>query len=60
MRPLTRQYPGNYLAEDYNVPAYYLESSIPWQRWSQTWYFTYRARDAPAAVRRGGVPGGYR
>jgi hypothetical protein len=41
LRSLTRAYPGNYLAEDYNVPAYYLENSIPWQRWSQTWYFTY-------------------
>ena len=41
LRSLTRTYPGNYLAEDYNVPAYYSESSIPWQRWSQTWYFTY-------------------
>ena len=41
IRHLTRQYPGNYLAEDYNVPAYYLENSIPWQRWSKTWYFTY-------------------
>ena len=43
LRALTQEYPGNYLAEDYNVPAYYLESSIPWQRWSQTWYFTYQS-----------------
>ena len=43
LRSLTREYPGNYLAEDYNVPAYYLQSSIPWQRWSQTWYFTYQS-----------------
>ena len=43
LRSLTRAYPGNYLAEDYDVPAYYLESSIPWQRWSQTWYFTYQS-----------------
>ncbi len=41
LRSFTRTYPGNYLAEDYNVPAYYLENSVPWQRWSQTWYFTY-------------------
>jgi hypothetical protein len=41
LRYLTGIYPGNYLAEDYNVPAYYLENSIPWQRWSQTWTFTY-------------------
>jgi hypothetical protein len=38
---LTRAYPGNYLAEDYDVPAYYLEGTIAWPRWSQTWYFTY-------------------
>jgi 4-amino-4-deoxy-L-arabinose transferase-like glycosyltransferase len=41
LRTLTRAYPGNYLAEDYDVPAYYLESSVPWQRWSGTWYFSY-------------------
>jgi hypothetical protein len=38
---LTRSHPGNYLAEDYDVAAYYLESSIPWQRWYNTWYFSY-------------------
>jgi hypothetical protein len=43
IRSVTQSHPGNYLAEDYNVPAYYLESTIPWQRWSQTWYFTYRS-----------------
>jgi hypothetical protein len=41
LHPLTREYPGNYLAENYSIPAYYLESSVPWQRWSQTWNFTY-------------------
>lgn len=41
LRSLTREYPGNFLAEDYNVPAYYLENSISWQHWSQTWTFTY-------------------
>lgn len=39
--PLTRSHPGNYLAEDYYVPAYYLEDSVPWQRWTDTWYFSY-------------------
>lgn len=54
---LTRKYPGNYLAEDYDVPAYYLENSIPWQRWSNTWYFVYtpwgttRQLKGPAAYR---------
>ncbi len=41
LRSLTRQYPGHYLAEDYEVPAYYLEKTIPWQRWSSTGYFSY-------------------
>jgi hypothetical protein len=45
LRSLTRAHPGNYLAEDYAVPAYYLENSIPWQRWSQTWTFTYTPAD---------------
>jgi hypothetical protein len=38
---LTRSHPGNYLAEDYDVAAYYLQESIPWQRWYNTWYFSY-------------------
>jgi Dolichyl-phosphate-mannose-protein mannosyltransferase len=41
LRALTRAHPGNYLAEDYNVPAYYLESTIPLQRWSGTSYFSF-------------------
>jgi Dolichyl-phosphate-mannose-protein mannosyltransferase len=41
LQSFTHQYPGRYLAEDYYVPAYYLETTIPWQRWSGTWYFSY-------------------
>lgn len=41
LQPLIRSHPGNYLAEDYDVPAYYLEGSIPWNRWFDTWYFSY-------------------
>ncbi len=41
LRNLTRSYPGNYLAEDYDIPGYYLESSVSWQQWSDTWYFSY-------------------
>lgn len=48
LRTLTRSHPGNYLAEDYDIPAYYLESSVSWQRWSNTWYFSY----APLGTRR--------
>jgi 4-amino-4-deoxy-L-arabinose transferase-like glycosyltransferase len=46
LRPLTRSYPGRYLAEEYDVPAYYLADGIPWQRWSDTWYFLYSQRGA--------------
>jgi hypothetical protein len=48
LRSLTRSYPGNYLAEDYDIPAYYLERSVSWQRWSDTWYFSY----TPSGARR--------
>jgi len=41
LRSLTRMYPGNFLAEDYDIPAYYLERTVPWRRWSDTWYFSY-------------------
>jgi 4-amino-4-deoxy-L-arabinose transferase-like glycosyltransferase len=39
---ITRAHPGYYLAEDYDVPAYYLENAVPWQRWVNTWYFSFR------------------
>jgi hypothetical protein len=41
LRTLTRSYSGNYLAEDYDIPAYYLENSVSGQRWFNTWYFSY-------------------
>lgn len=50
LRSLTRQYPGNFLAEDYDIPAYYLEGAVPWQRWSDTWYFSYVPPGAHQAV----------
>ena len=37
----TRTHPGHYLAEDYDVEAYYLRSAVPWPRWSSTYYFHY-------------------
>jgi Dolichyl-phosphate-mannose-protein mannosyltransferase len=49
---LVRAYPGRYLAEDYEIPAYYLESSVSWSRWSGTWYFSY-----PAPGDRGSLTG---
>jgi hypothetical protein len=64
LRSLVNKYPGNILAEDYNVPAYYLEGSIPWQRWSQTWYFSYQDPTAGkvrtgAAAFRAAIDAGY-
>ena len=44
LRALTRAYPGNYLAEDYDIPAYYLQSSVSWPRWSSSWYLSYTPR----------------
>ena len=34
-------HPGSYLAEDYDVEAYYLRAEVPWSRWSSTYYFSY-------------------
>jgi hypothetical protein len=56
LRSLTKANSGNYLAEDYDVEAYYLENSIRWQRWSNTWYFSY-AR--PGATRPIAGPAAY-
>lgn len=41
LRSAIRSHPGNYLAEDYDVEAYYLRTAVPWQRWSNTYYFSY-------------------
>jgi 4-amino-4-deoxy-L-arabinose transferase-like glycosyltransferase len=41
LRSAVRAHPGNYLAEDYDVEAYYLRAVVPWQRWSNTYYFRY-------------------
>jgi hypothetical protein len=48
LRSLTQAHPGHYLAEGYNVPAYYLESTTSWDLWSGTWYFSYQP---PGAAR---------
>jgi 4-amino-4-deoxy-L-arabinose transferase-like glycosyltransferase len=42
LRSAIRAHPGNYLAEDYDVEAYYLRADVPWQRWSSTYYFSYQ------------------
>jgi 4-amino-4-deoxy-L-arabinose transferase-like glycosyltransferase len=41
LRSAVRTHPGQYLAEDYDVEAYYLRDQVPWPRWSGTWYFRY-------------------
>jgi hypothetical protein len=41
LRSAIRSHPGNYLAEDYDVEAYYLRAEVPWPRWSSTYYFSY-------------------
>jgi 4-amino-4-deoxy-L-arabinose transferase-like glycosyltransferase len=40
--PAIRSHPGHYLAEDYDVEAYYLRGDVPWPRWSNTYYFRYQ------------------
>jgi hypothetical protein len=42
-------HPGRYLAEDYDVEAYYLRAAVPWQRWSSTYHFSYPGIRAGAA-----------
>ena len=57
LRSAVRAHPGQYLAEDYDVEAYYLRDQVPWPRWSDTWFFRYR-QGAPgcSVVRRRDQP----
>ena len=41
LRSAIHAHPGRYLAEDYDVEAYYLRADVPWPRWSSTYYFSY-------------------
>jgi Dolichyl-phosphate-mannose-protein mannosyltransferase len=41
LRSAVAAHPGHYLAEDYDVEAYYLRAEVPWPRWSSTYYFSY-------------------
>jgi hypothetical protein len=41
LRSAIRSHPGNYLAEDYDVEAYYLRPDVRGQQWSNTYYFSY-------------------
>jgi hypothetical protein len=42
LRSAVHSHPGHYLAEDYDVEAYYLQAEASWQRWSSTYYFSYQ------------------
>jgi hypothetical protein len=48
LRSAIHSHPGNYLAEAYDVEAYYLRTAVPWQRWSNTYYFRYQ--EAPTGA----------
>jgi len=50
IRSALHTHPGNYLAEDYDVEAYYLRKEVPWQRWSSTYYFSYPGEGSGAAA----------
>ncbi len=47
---IVKDHPGIYLAEDYVVPAYYLEGRVRWQDWAGTWYFRYKASYSSACI----------
>ena len=49
LRSEIQSHPGNYLAEDYDVEAYYLRAEVPWPRWSSTYYLSYQGAAAGAA-----------
>ena len=42
LRSAVHAHPGQYLAEDYDVEAYYLRDRVPWPHWSGTWFFHYQ------------------
>jgi 4-amino-4-deoxy-L-arabinose transferase-like glycosyltransferase len=48
LRPAIHAHPGSYLAEDDDVPAYYLGSQVRWPDWSGTSDFRYAGQPAGA------------
>jgi hypothetical protein len=48
-------HPGNYLAEDYDVEAYYLRAEVPWHRWFSTYHFSYPGAPTGAASYRAAI-----
>ena len=59
LRSAIRAHPGRYLAEDYDVEAYYLRASVPWPRWSDTYFFRYRQAAPGAASYTAAISGHY-
>ena len=49
LRSEVQSHPGHYLAEDYDVEAYYLRGQVPWPRWSSTYYLGYQGAVAGEA-----------
>jgi 4-amino-4-deoxy-L-arabinose transferase-like glycosyltransferase len=59
LRSAIHVYPGRYLAEDYDVEAYYLRADVPWQRWSSTYYFSYPGTAPGASSYRAAIDSHY-
>jgi 4-amino-4-deoxy-L-arabinose transferase-like glycosyltransferase len=59
LRSAVHSHPGNYLAEDYDVEAYYLRAEVPWRRWSSTYYFSYPGVTPGAASYETAINGHY-
>ena len=59
LRAAVRAHPGHYLAEDYDVEAYYLGADVPWWRWSSTYYFSYPGAPPGAPSYRAAIDGHY-
>ncbi len=59
LRSAIHAHPGRYLAEDYDVEAYYLRADVPWPRWSSTYYFSYPGAAPGAASYRAAIDSHY-
>ena len=59
LRAAVRAHPGPYLAEDYDVAAYYLRGEVPWWRWSSTYYFSYPGAPSGAPSYRAAIDAHY-
>jgi 4-amino-4-deoxy-L-arabinose transferase-like glycosyltransferase len=59
LRSAIRSHPGHYLAEDYDVEAYYLQAKASWQRWSSTYYFSYQGGPAGTPSYRSAIDSHY-